>query len=285
MSSSDRTGTDLWGADDNAARYEEFARLHPGYRETSRDLVTLASPASDATVLDLACGTGATTAEILSVLGPDGKVVAVDKSPAMLKVAASSVRDPRVQWLQASAEDVDRHLSEPVHVAICNSAIWQTDLAATASAVRSVLATGGRFVFNIGSGFLEPLDDANQLGDLPGVMRAIAARDYGWAPAVRTASAARPRPRLSRETVCHWLSEAGFEIERVEQLSYERTPEAQHAWLAVPIFTTMYLPGLPYLERMRVLDKAYAHLGGGETQIGRWVAFVATAAPRRSDSA
>jgi hypothetical protein len=39
----------------------------------------------------------------------------------------------------------------------------------------------------------------------------------------------------------------------------------------------MYLPGLPYHDRMRVLDKAYAQLGAGQTQIGRWVAFAATA--------
>lgn len=270
---------DIWAEDDNAARYGEFARLYPGYRQTSRDLVALASPARDATVLDLACGTGATTAEILSVLGPDGRVVAVDKSPAMLSVAAGALRDPRVQWVHASAEQVDRHLSEPVDAAVCNSAIWQTDLAATAAAVRRVLVTGGRFVFNIGAGFLEPLDDPNQLGDLPGVMRAIAAADYDWTPpAARSGPAARPRPRPSREVVCRWLGAAGFEIERVEELSYEESPEAQRAWLAVPIFTKMYLPGLPYRERMRVLDKAYAQLGAGETQVGRWVAFAATAA-------
>jgi SAM-dependent methyltransferase len=279
MSSSDISGVDIWGEDDNAARYDEFARLYPGYRETSRDLIALADPARDATVLDLACGTGATTAEILSVLGPDGKVVAVDKSPAMLSVAAGSIRDRRVQWVQAAAEDIDRHLGEPVDAAICNSAIWQTDLAATAAAVRSALPTGGRFVFNVGAGFLEQqLDDPNQLGDLPGVMRAIAARDYGWTPpAASTAPAARPRPRLSREAICRLLAEAGFEIERAEELSYAQSTEAQRAWLAVPIFTTMYLPGLPYPARMHVLDEAYAQLGAGQTQIGRWVAFAATA--------
>jgi SAM-dependent methyltransferase len=279
MSSSERTGIDIWGEDDNAARYDEFARLYPSYRETSRDIIALANPARDATVLDLACGTGATTAEILSVLGPGGKVVAVDKSPAMLKVAAGSVGDRRVQWVQAAAEDFDRHLSEPVDAAVCNSAIWQTDLAATAAAVRSVLATGGRFAFNVGIGFLGQLDDPNPLGDLPAVMRAIAARDYGWTPpAVSTG----PRHGLSREAICRLLGDAGFEIERVEELSYEESPAAQRAWLAVPIFTTMYLPGLSYRERMHVLDKAYAQLGAGQTQIGRWVAFAAMAAPSRS---
>jgi len=46
-------------------------------------------------------------------------------------VAASSVTDPRVTWIQSRAESVDRLGTEPVDAVICNSAIWQTDLAAT----------------------------------------------------------------------------------------------------------------------------------------------------------
>ncbi|HXW47595.1 MAG TPA: class I SAM-dependent methyltransferase [Streptosporangiaceae bacterium] len=282
MPSSGPAAVDAWGEDDNAARYGEFARLYPGYRDTSRDLIALASPAREARVLDLACGTGATTGEILSVLGPAGRVVAVDKSPAMLREAAACIQDPRVRWVQGAAEEVDHHLADPVEVAICNSAIWQTDLAATATAVRSGLATGGRFAFNIGAGFLEQRDDPNELGDLPLAMRAIAVRDYGWtAPAAGSRSATSARPRLSREAVCGWLSAAGFEIERVEELSYTEAPEVQRAWLAVPVFTRNYLPGLPYPERMRVLAKAYAQVGPGEARTERWVAFAATAVQGR----
>ncbi len=63
---------DIWGEDDNARRYDAYVRQYPNYQETSRDLVALALPpadasVSDAAVLDLACGTGATTREILAV--------------------------------------------------------------------------------------------------------------------------------------------------------------------------------------------------------------------------
>ena len=60
------------GEDGNPAPYDAYARAYPGYRETSRDLIALALPAAaaGARVLDLACGTGATTREILAVLGP-----------------------------------------------------------------------------------------------------------------------------------------------------------------------------------------------------------------------
>jgi ubiquinone/menaquinone biosynthesis C-methylase UbiE len=121
------------------------------YRDTSRDLISLTGLSADAAVVDLACGTGVTSREILAVLGPGGRLTGVDKSAAMLAVAARSVTDPRASWIEARAENVDVYVAGPVDAVVCNSAIWQADLAATAAAVRGVLAARGRFVFNVGS--------------------------------------------------------------------------------------------------------------------------------------
>jgi SAM-dependent methyltransferase len=271
---------DSWGEDGNALRYDAFARLHPMYRETSRVLVMLAGPSGSSTVLDLACGTGVTTAAVLSVLGPNGKVIAVDKSAAMLQVAARAVSDRRVEWVRAAAETVDQHIAGQVHVAVCNSAIWQTDLAATAAAVRKILMAESRFVFNVGSGLLErDDDDPNYLGDLWSVVRGIAAQDYGWT-APRSQTSQRARPRLTQESICDQLDKAGFEVERIEELRCDQSPDEQRAWLSVPVFSKQYLPGLSYAERMRVLEKAHDYLGPGEAAISRWANFVAKAKPR-----
>ncbi len=123
MSGAEASAPDSWGQDDNARRYDAFTREYTIYQETSRDLIALATPRADSAVLDLACGTGATTREILAVLGPDGTVIGVDKSAAMLAAAASSVADPRVTWIHGLAETIGRHLTTPVDAAICNSAI------------------------------------------------------------------------------------------------------------------------------------------------------------------
>lgn len=50
------------------------------------------------------------------MLGPHGQVIGVDESAAMPSVAAASVRDPRVSWRQARAEEVDRQVSDAVEV-------------------------------------------------------------------------------------------------------------------------------------------------------------------------
>jgi SAM-dependent methyltransferase len=270
---------DSWGEDDNARRYDVFARQHSMYQNTSRDLIALAGLSADAVVLDLACGTGVTSREILATLGPGGEVIGADKSAAMLAVAARVIADPRVTWVQARAENVNRHVTAPVDDVVCNSAIWQTDLAATATAVRNILATGGRFVFNVGAGLLGQHEDPNFADDRPSpitIMRDIAAQDYGWRPP--DPGPARPeRPRLSPESICRCLDGAGFDVEQIAEFTYQDDAGAERAWLSVPIFTKDYLPGLPYQDRMRVLAKAYARLGPDQAEQSHWVAFAARA--------
>ena len=58
-------------------------------------------------------------------------------------------------------------MTGPVDAVVCNSAIWQADLAATAAAVRNLLVTGGRFVFNMGAGYLGQQEDPNFGDGLP----------------------------------------------------------------------------------------------------------------------
>ncbi len=270
---------DSWGEDDNARQYDAFAREYPMYRETSRDLIAMVGPATDAAVLDLACGTGATTREILAVLGPDGTVIGVDKSAAMLAAAASSVVDERVTWIHAPAESVGQHLTTPVDTAVCNSAIWQTDLAQTVAAVRAVLRAGGCFAFNVPNGFLADEDDQGWRVSgysLASEMRAIAERDFGWTPDVST-----PRRRLTRESIRRFLVEGGFEAEQVAEFSHEESAESQRAWLRLPIFSGDRLRGIPYEDRMRILDMAYERTGPGDAAQGRWTAFLARAIESR----
>lgn len=271
---------DVWGEDDNARRYEAYVRQYPNYRETSRDLVALAlqstdAGVADAAVLDLACGTGATTREILAVLGPHSRVTGVDQSAAMLAVAASSTTDPRASWIHARAESVGEHALEPVDAILCNSAIWQTDLAATAKAARAVLKAGGRFAFNVPVNFLgDAASDApsERFTALLTEMQSIAEHDYGWAPPDQARR--RVRQRLTRDSICRSLEAAGFDVELVTEVSHLGSADAARAWLSVPIFSRDRLSGLSYGERMRVLDKAYERLGPGQTERGRWLVFL-----------
>jgi ubiquinone/menaquinone biosynthesis C-methylase UbiE len=268
---------DSWDSAENARRYAEFTRTYGTYQQTSRDVVGLACPAPDATVVDLACGTGITTEMLLSALGDHGRVIAVDASEAMLAAAQSVIHDERVRWLHLPAERLAEGHVAGVDAVVCNSAIWQTDVRATAAAVRRVLHPGGRFVFNLGAPMLADHRRAG-LDPLMDAMKVIAARDYGWVPA-EPGPADPGRGELSETWLRQVLHEAGFRVDQIQGFSYLASLEEQGAWLSIPVFTTRLFGRLPYEQRMAVLRQAYQHLAADHADpvTVEWVAFAATA--------
>jgi SAM-dependent methyltransferase len=274
-----------WEDEENAQRYGQFADEYALYRRTSQDLAGLARLARNARVVDLACGTGATTKALLAVLGPHGRVVAVDSSRAMLGRAKAFIGDHRVRWLRAPAEQLGNCGIDAVDAVVCNSAIWQTNMPATVAAVGRVLRPAGRFVFNVGARMLADHPDADQPpAPLIEMMEAIAARDHGWAASPAAAGAREPG-WLSERSLRNLLGDNGFRVEQVQEFQYRSSLDDQRAWLSVPIFTVRRFGGLSYPQRMAILSEAYRHLaagnGGGAITV-RWVAFTARRRPVRS---
>ncbi|MGV9255191.1 methyltransferase domain-containing protein [Streptomyces sp. NPDC003697] len=102
---------DLAAAFDHAARsYDTLVAANPGYhahlRRSARRL-GLPDGGRGLRVLDLGCGTGASTAALASVL-PGALITAVDASAGMLRRAARKPWPERVEFVRAPAE----HLAE-----------------------------------------------------------------------------------------------------------------------------------------------------------------------------
>ncbi|MFI6874718.1 methyltransferase domain-containing protein [Streptomyces sp. NPDC050400] len=99
----------LASAFDHAARsYDALVTANPGYhahlRRSARRL-GLASNGQGLRVLDLGCGTGASTAALLSVL-PQAEITAVDASAGMLAQAAGKHWPAGVTFAHTSAEEL-----------------------------------------------------------------------------------------------------------------------------------------------------------------------------------
>src|SRR5215471_371474 len=68
-------------------------------------LVDFAAPQLGERVLDVACGTGIVARLVAGRVGPEGRVIGLDSSPAMLAVARSlsPISGAAVEWSEGSA--------------------------------------------------------------------------------------------------------------------------------------------------------------------------------------
>ncbi|RKT55285.1 class I SAM-dependent methyltransferase [Saccharothrix australiensis] len=136
--------------DGAAAGYDLLVAMNPGYhRALRRSARALGLPASGARVLDLGCGTGASTAALLSV-APGAEVVAVDASGGMLARARAKNWPDHVTFVHCRAEDLAAAGVEGPFDAVFAAYLVRNlpDPDATLRAVRGLLRPGGRVVLH-----------------------------------------------------------------------------------------------------------------------------------------
>jgi SAM-dependent methyltransferase len=113
------------------------------------DLASRAARTRPRRILELACGTGILTRELIRSLPADADITASDLSEGMLAVAKSRIDDDRVRWRQADA------LALPFDAATFDLIVCQfgvmffPDKPAAAAQVRRVLRPGGTYLFNV----------------------------------------------------------------------------------------------------------------------------------------
>jgi ubiquinone/menaquinone biosynthesis C-methylase UbiE len=150
-------GPALPGAFDTAAaRYDALVAANPGYHTALRAAAAqlrLPAAGAGATVLDLGCGTGASTAALLAV-APAARIVAVDASAGMLARARSKPWPDTVRFVHAKAEavtDAVRNAGvdgpvDGVFAAYLVRNLAEPDRDALLAAVHALLRPGGSLV-------------------------------------------------------------------------------------------------------------------------------------------
>src|SRR4051812_31953129 len=169
----------------NAASYD---RQSDPQLAMARDVIDRLDLRGDERVLDAGCGTGRVTQELLRRL-PDGHVVAVDGSAAMVEQAIERLGDD----VEAFAQDlVELELDQPVDAILSTATFhWIADHERLFERLYAALKPGGRLVAQCGGA-----------GNVANVQEAIDAVDHsalrGWAGPWNFADPRTTKARLER---------------------------------------------------------------------------------------
>ncbi|MFG2683605.1 class I SAM-dependent methyltransferase [Streptomyces sp. NPDC048392] len=140
---------DLTRAFDHASRtYDSLTSLNPGYRTDllrSARRLELPDDGAGLHLLDLGCGTGASTRALLRA-SPRARITAVDASAGMLRRALAKPWPARVRFLHLNAEELATAGEDPFD-AVFAAYLFRnvTDPDAALKTVRTLLRPGGRF--------------------------------------------------------------------------------------------------------------------------------------------
>lgn len=188
----------------DAGAYHDLAAPHQQWGAVILDRLPLDGGEC---VLDLGCGTGRVTAQLLDRLGPEGRVVGVDGSARMVEEAARRLGDdPRASFLQQDLLALELPSPPaPADAAVSSATFhWIHDHDTLFARVRAALRPGGRFVAQCGG-----------RGNIATVVRAVEAVTAREPYASAFAGWPSPWHYAGPEETTERLQNAGFEVERV----------------------------------------------------------------------
>ncbi|MEU2871898.1 class I SAM-dependent methyltransferase [Streptomyces olivoreticuli] len=222
--------------------YAELRR-DPEYAELNRALLDLVPVGSGPSVLDLGCGDGAVSEQLL-LRDPAMSLVGADPDPALLDAARARLGG-RARFVVGDAASVSRLFPRDDFdtVVLANCIHLVPDLAEALDAIGQVLAGGGRLVFN--SAFYSGAENAADVpvyAELVGTARRVA-RNRGL-PLARSAAGRPAGLRRSAGDYQAALDAGGFTGVVTTERAFTLGRRFLAALCSTPMFATAALPGI-----------------------------------------
>jgi trans-aconitate 2-methyltransferase len=228
----------------DAATYQRVSTPHQGWGAEILDRVPLHGYE---TVLDLGCGSGRVTEQLLERL-PRGHVIGIDGSAAMVAEAERRIGSDRTTFLQADL--LAFTVAEPADAAVSSATFhWIADHDTLFARVRAALKPGAPFVAQCGG--------RGNIASVVAAVEAVSAREpfapsfAGWPGPWNYAGPEETKERLER---------AGFAVERCWLQESPQRPAPLRDFLET-VSLGAHLERLPPELRDPFLDAVVDQLG------------------------
>lgn len=251
----------------SAEAYREYAEHYPLYPALNHRLAQLAELGRARRVLDLACGTGETTAACLRLLPADAEILGLDSAAAMVEIARCRVGDPRAQFMCASAAGITAQQLGRFDRVVCNAASWLfPSPAAVLGELQDLVEPGGLLVFNI------PAERVVGEGSKPHPFQVeLAATLMTRLPGPRSTT----ERQFTSEGIAAVLERCRFRIERVEPFRHVGRQQELMELMQIPAMAARLRPDLDAQSGLRIVQAAAARSDPNLEVDVPWIYFVA----------
>ncbi|GHF50309.1 hypothetical protein GCM10010218_34790 [Streptomyces mashuensis] len=246
---------------DGAQPSTDYAALRRNreYAGLNRVLLDLVPAGSGPAVLDVGCGDGAVSEQLLQ-RDPTMALTGVDPDPELLGAARARLGD-RARFAEGDASSVARLFPAGSFdtVVLANCIHLVPDLAGAFAAIGQVLTAGGRLVFN--SAFYA---GAETPADLPLYAELVGtARRTATARGLSLARSAGGRPAGLRRTADDYraaLEVAGYAGAVAAERTFTLGPRFLAALCSTPMFASAALPGIGRHQAAELLTETLTQL-------------------------
>ncbi len=258
----------LWNK--SGKQYQEYALKFPQYKQTNEKLIEISDIKPNQIIVDIACGTGLTTKEVLKNCPDIERIYAIDFSEDMINIAKEFVQSKKVAFIVADAEDVDKFISEKVDMVLCNSAFWQfQNQNQVLNAISNVLKNNGKLIFNLNQQFFNfGKPEPNQKFLIDTIFSEIKTRGYEHGNKLK--------PKIDEEEIEELFNQAGFNLDKTEMMNFgPRSLVDFFNFFKIPA-TATFFEDVTKEDQEQILNSAYKKLKNQITQIenNKWIYFV-----------
>ncbi|MFH0958964.1 MAG: class I SAM-dependent methyltransferase [Pseudomonadota bacterium] len=233
-------------------KYSEFETKYGFFYSLNSVLLDRLKIHSNARVLDIGCGTGASSRQILETI-PGALVWGLDNSPSMLDVARSNNPDPsRLQFVEGDAGDLMSCVRELMDVIIYSASIFLIpDYEASLSQAWKLLEPGGQLGLTFMVGVF---DDSNE-------------NAYVRADRDAQTNVSLKKP-VEFDSLVLFVRDLFGSID-VETVNFLYDIDLLKQFYSIPAMSAGLYPALAYEERLKMLDELFARLPCGKLSF-RW---------------